>query len=232
MKKIKIAQIGVGHDHATFIFDSILRLQNIFEMKGFCVCEQEEQAYEPHKDTIYACAPKCSLEDILNDPELDAVVIETREALLVKYAGLAIEHGLHVHMDKPGCADPAEFDDLMLRAKEKRLTMSLGYMYRYNPAVIIAGDVNSKVYLVAKGIITDVSTNEVTGCTVTEDLGDGFTAVYGQLKELNFGVGDEVEGGQVIGYVGKSGIASGYHLHLGISYNGAYVNPCAYVALG
>lgn len=138
MKKIKIAQIGVGHDHATFIFDSILRLQNIFEMKGFCVCEQEEQAYEPHKDTIYACAPKCSLEDILNDPELDAVVIETREALLVKYAGLAIEHGLHVHMDKPGCADPAEFDDLMLRAKEKRLTMSLGYMYRYNPVILKA----------------------------------------------------------------------------------------------
>jgi murein DD-endopeptidase MepM/ murein hydrolase activator NlpD len=44
--------------------------------------------------------------------------------------------------------------------------------------------------------------------------------------------GQQVAQGQVIGYVGRSGIASGDHLHFGISYNGVYVNPCAYVALG
>ena len=43
--------------------------------------------------------------------------------------------------------------------------------YKYNPAVIIAGDVNSKVYAVAKGKIQSIETNEVTGCTVTEDFG-------------------------------------------------------------
>ena len=73
--------------------------------------------------------------------------------------------------------------------------------YKYNPAVIIAGDVNSKVYAVAKGKIQSIETNEVTGCTVTEDLGDGYLAVYGQLKEPEFAVGDYVEAGHVIGYV-------------------------------
>ena len=75
--------------------------------------------------------------------------------------------------------------------------------YQYNPSMVIAGDVNSKVYFVAKGKITNIETNEVTGCTVTQDLGDGYTAIYGQLKELNFGVGDTVESGQVVGYVSE-----------------------------
>lgn len=75
--------------------------------------------------------------------------------------------------------------------------------YKYNPAIIIAGDVNSKVYSVAQGKIIDISQNEVTGTTVTVDLGDGYQAIYGQLKELNFKVGDMVESGQVIGYVSE-----------------------------
>lgn len=75
--------------------------------------------------------------------------------------------------------------------------------YQYNPAMVIGGKVNDKVYFVAKGKITGIETNEVTGCTVTQDLGDGYTAVYGQLKELNFKVGDIVESGQVVGYVSE-----------------------------
>ena len=75
--------------------------------------------------------------------------------------------------------------------------------YKYNPAIIIAGDVNNKVYSVAKGKIVDISQNEVTGTTVTVDLGDGYKAIYGQLKELNFDVGDYLESGHVIGYVSE-----------------------------
>jgi hypothetical protein len=91
--------------------------------------------------------------------------------------------------------------------------------------------VNSKVYLIAKGIITDISTNEVTGCTVTEDLGDGYEAVYGQLKELNFSVGDEVEGGQVIGYISeptKYYSVEGSNLYFELLKDGEPVNPLEY----
>lgn len=103
--------------------------------------------------------------------------------------------------------------------------------YRYNPAVVIGGEVNSKVYLVARGVITDISTNEVTGCTVTQDLGDGYSAVYGQLKELNFSVGDEVEGGQVIGYVSeptKYYSVEGSNLYFELLKDGEPVNPLEY----
>ncbi len=75
--------------------------------------------------------------------------------------------------------------------------------YKYNPAVIIAGDVNSKVYSVAKGKITSIENDAVTGTTMTVDLGDGYEAVYGQLKELNFKEGDYVESGHVLGFINE-----------------------------
>lgn len=75
--------------------------------------------------------------------------------------------------------------------------------YQYNPAMILFGNVNDKVYFIARGKITNVETNEVTGCTVTQDIGDGYTAIYGQLKELNFEEGEMVESGQVVGYVSE-----------------------------
>lgn len=57
--------------------------------------------------------------------------------------------------------------------------------YRYNPAVIIGAKVNDKVTSAAAGSVLDVSNNEVTGCTVTMNLGDGYKAIYGQLKEVS-----------------------------------------------
>ncbi len=100
--------------------------------------------------------------------------------------------------------------------------------YQYNPAMVFSGAVNDKVYLVAKGKITNISTNEETGCTVTQDLGDGYTAVYGQLKELNFKVGDMVEAGQVIGYISeptKYYSLEGPNVYFQMLKNGKPINP-------
>lgn len=103
--------------------------------------------------------------------------------------------------------------------------------YKYNPAIIIAGDVNNKVYSVAKGKITDISQNEVTGTTVTVDLGDGYRAIYGQLKELNFKVGDYLESGHVIGYVSeptKYYSVEGSNLYFELQKDGEPVDPIVY----
>lgn len=141
MKKVRAAQIGIGHDHASLIFGSLLRLDEIFEIKGFCVCEGEEELYEQQKDGVYARAARLTAEEILDDPDLDAVVIETQESVLTKYAQLAVERGLHVHMDKPGSADQRAFEKLMYGAAARKRIVHLGYMYRYNPAVLHAMEV-------------------------------------------------------------------------------------------
>ncbi len=103
--------------------------------------------------------------------------------------------------------------------------------YQYNPAMIISAETGDKVYIVAEGTITDISTSEVTGLTVTEDLGDGYTAIYGQLEELNFAVGDSVERGHVLGTVAeptKYYSVEGTNLYFAMEYNGEAVNPLEY----
>lgn len=100
--------------------------------------------------------------------------------------------------------------------------------YQYHPAMVLAAQVNDKVYFMAKGKITNIETNEVTGCTVTQDLGDGYTAIYGQLKELNFAVGDTVDCGQVVGYVSeptKYYSVEGSNVYFQILKDGTPVNP-------
>ena len=100
--------------------------------------------------------------------------------------------------------------------------------YKYNPAVIIEGEVNDKVYAVAKGKVTDISNSEETGCTMTVDLGDGYEAVYGQLKEPNFAKGDYVEAGHVVGFVAeptKYYSVEGSNLYFALRKDGAPVDP-------
>ena len=90
--------------------------------------------------------------------------------------------------------------------------------YKYNPAVIIAGEVNDKVYAVAKGQIKSIESDEVTGCTVTVDLGDGYE-------------GDYVEAGHVLGYVGeptKYFTVEGSNLYFELDKDGTPVDPVAY----
>lgn len=104
---------------------------------------------------------------------------------------------------KTGVVWPIEGSILLDYSMESTIFFPTLQQYQYNPAMILSGNVNDKVYFIAKGKITNIETNEVTGCTVTQDLGDGYTAIYGQLKELNFEVGEMVESGQVVGYISE-----------------------------
>lgn len=102
-----------------------------------------------------------------------------------------------------GLVWPIEGSVLLDYSMESTIFFPTLQQYQYNPAMVLSGNVNDKVYFIAKGKITKVETNEVTGCTVTQDIGDGYTAIYGQLKELNFEEGEMVESGQVVGYVSE-----------------------------
>lgn len=81
------------------------------------------------------------------------------------------------------------------------------------------------------GVVTIAGYADAPGFYVQIDHGDGFRSVYMHLSVVGVSVGQIVSTGQYIGATGKSGIATGDHLHFGISLNGVYVNPCSYVAL-
>ena len=58
---------------------------------------------------------------------------------------------------------------------------------------------------------------------------DGFSSIYMHMTRFVVSAGQTVTQGQLIGYVGSTGISTGPHLHFGISYAGSYVNPLAYI---
>lgn len=140
MKRIKIAQIGVGHDHASAAINT-LKLQNdIYELVGYCIVPEDrgnlpQFSYEGQK-ACYDGVKQMPLEELLDYEGLQAVCIETEDRALTKYALLAAEKGLHIHMDKPGGVSDSEFDRLIDTVKAKKLVFHTGYMYRYNPAVL------------------------------------------------------------------------------------------------
>ena len=49
---------------------------------------------------------------------------------------MCVDAGKHIHMDKPASGTLEEYKYILDTAKEKNLVVQLGYMYRYNPAVL------------------------------------------------------------------------------------------------
>lgn len=140
MRKIRIAQIGAAHDHATAALTTLKMQSDRYEFVGYAVVPEDsgncpQFSYERQK-AAYEGIPKMTAEEILNYPGLDAVCIETEDRALTKYAQLAAQKGLHIHMDKPGGISDSDYDSLIDMVKERNLVFQTGYMYRYNPAVI------------------------------------------------------------------------------------------------
>lgn len=86
------------------------------------------------------------------------------------------------------------------------------------------------VYATRAGIATTAYSSSA-GNYVVVDHQDGYKSIYMHLSGFSVSSGTIVSAGQQIGLTGATGIATGDHLHFGISYNGVYVNPCLYVNL-
>jgi murein DD-endopeptidase MepM/ murein hydrolase activator NlpD len=137
-----------------------------------------------------------------------------------------------LHFEKDTAIWPIEGEILLDYSMDVSTYFPTLEQYRYNPAMVIAGAVNDKVYATARGTITQIAESEETGCTVTQDLGDGYTAIYGQLKELNFAEGDTVEAGQVLGYVSeptKYYSVEGSNVYFSLQKDGEAVDPKEYL---
>jgi len=164
MRKIKVVQIGVNsHSHSNEIFKCLQKQTELFEIAGVVLPENERQRL-PQKVKDLGCDKELSLEEVLCDPEIEAVVIETDEIYLTKYALLAAKAGKHIHMEKPGGLSLADFEELIETVKRTGKVFHTGYMYRYNPYI---SDLLRKVKRGELGEITSVEAQ--MSCLHTED---------------------------------------------------------------
>lgn len=130
--KIKIGQIGIGHNHGEGKMLAVQKFPALFEVVGYAE-ENENWIKSRGQLPCYKNLPRLSVEELLQ--KCDAVLVESDVWNLTKTAKLCIDNGKHVHVDKPASGTLAEFRTLLNAAKEKKLTVQMGYMYRYNYAV-------------------------------------------------------------------------------------------------
>lgn len=133
MNKIKIGQIGIGHNHGEAKMLAVRKFPELFEVVGYA--EENQRWIEKRgNNSGYEGLSYLSAEEVIE--KSDAILIESDVWDLTKYAKMCVDAGKHIHMDKPASGTLEEYKYILDTAKEKNLVVQLGYMYRYNPAVL------------------------------------------------------------------------------------------------
>ncbi len=123
---------------------------------------------------------------------------------------------------------PASGATLIGYSMDQTVYFSTLEQYKYNPALIIGGEVGEEIDAAAPGIVSNIEQTAQTGITVTLDMGNGYTAVYGQLKEVPLQVGDYVGADELVGYMSeptKYYSVEGANLYFEVLKDGVPVNP-------
>lgn len=94
----------------------------------------------------------------------------------------------------------------------------------------IAVSAGTPIVAAGDGTVVTAAYSASAGNYIMLYHGNSLYTVYMHASRLAVSEGAQVKQGDVIAYVGSTGISTGAHLHFGVSVNGAYVNPRNYVS--
>lgn len=126
---------------------------------------------------------------------------------------------------------PVKGDVLLPFSMDKTVYFPTLDQYQYNCGMVIRANEGDAVCSVTEGRIIDIYDSAETGCTVVQDLGDGYTATYGQLANLTCSEGYVLEAGETLGTVGKVTryyTVEGTNVYFAMEQDGKPVNPMDY----
>lgn len=113
------------------------------------------------------------------------------------------------------------------------------YGYRYHPVtgvysfhsgIDIGAPYGTAIRCIANGTVIENTYSSVYGNMIKVDHGGGIVSLYGHMNARSkCAIGSSVKQGDVLGYVGSTGMSTGPHLHLTIYCNGSIANPLNYV---
>lgn len=111
-----------------------------------------------------------------------------------------------------------------------RLHPILNY-YRLHAGADLDGPAGAPISAALSGTVLIASEQGGYGNTVVIDHGNGFGTVYAHMSAIAVPVGTQVTTGQVIGFVGSTGLSTGPHLHFELRIHGQPVDPVPYIDL-
>ena len=135
----------------------------------------------------------------------------------------------------------AFFLDSSLRMPLKKAVVSSAFGYRVSPVygrwkfhkgIDLAAPEGEPVFTCKGGTVSlCVHGNAIFGNYIVINHGGGMTSTYAHLSQTRVKKGDSVNGGAIIGNVGKTGAATGSHLHFEIRLNGTAQDPATLLPL-
>jgi murein DD-endopeptidase MepM/ murein hydrolase activator NlpD len=115
--------------------------------------------------------------------------------------------------------------------------MASGYGMRIHPIYRIpkfhsgmdfSAPTGTDIYATGNGVVIFSGWKQNYGNCITVDHGFGYQTLYGHLSKSNARVGQKVTRGEVIGYVGSTGLSTGPHLHYEVIVRGKHDDPSKY----
>lgn len=121
-----------------------------------------------------------------------------------------------------------------VRAEDVRLTSGFGMRYhpllnsrKMHTGIDWACDPGTPVLAAGNGTIEEIGRKGYYGNYIRIRHANGYHTTYGHMRKFASGLspGMKVRQGQVIGYVGSTGLSSGPHLHFEVLVNSRFINP-------
>ncbi|MFM7459035.1 MAG: Gfo/Idh/MocA family protein [bacterium] len=144
---MKIAVIGTGSWGKNLV-------RNFYELGVLkVVCDLEEDNLIKARERYPNLLTTSSLKEIINDQEIDGIVIATPAHTHYEIAKQSLEAGHNVYVEKPLAQNVTEAKELHAIAENKNLTLMVGHLLLYHPAVnklkqiIASGDLGTVQYV-------------------------------------------------------------------------------------
>ena len=135
-------------------------------------------------------------------------------------------------VDAANAARPAPVESGLAMPANGPITSYFGYRYhpilhftRFHAGVDIGAGWGSPIVAAADGRVVGAGWSGGYGREVEIAHGGGIVSLYGHMSEIVATEGSYVRRGQLIGYVGSSGLSTGPHLHFEVRQGGQPVNP-------
>lgn len=127
---IRVAAIGVGYWGPNLVNN----FHNHQQSEVKTVCDRDEKRLAQVSQRFPDIATTRDMNDVMNDPDVDAVVIATPTGTHYEIVKAALEAGKHVLVEKPITADIATAEELCELAEQNSRTLMVGHVFVYNAA--------------------------------------------------------------------------------------------------